>query len=65
MAAVELDGFVDYCPSCHTSVGYRWLEENQPAFLQMADIDQRMNSGKKGQPLPPEKQGWKIEIRQG
>ena len=65
VAAVELDGFVDCCPRCHTSVGYRWLEEIQPAFLQLADIDQRMNSDKEGQPLPPEKQGWKIEIRQG
>lgn len=65
VAAVELDGFVDCCPRCHTAVGYHWLEEIQPAFLQLADIDQRMNSDKEGQPLPPEKQGWKIEIRQG
>lgn len=49
VAAVELDGFVDCCPRCHTSVGYRWLEEIQPAFLQLADIDQRMNSDKEGQ----------------
>ena len=25
VAAVELDGFVDCCPRCHTSVGYHWL----------------------------------------
>ena len=65
VAAVELDGFDDCCPRCHKSVGHHWLDDIQPAFLRLATIDQHMNCDSEGVPLPSEKQGWKIEIRQG
>ena len=43
--------------STHTDV--------KSAFLTLCDLDEKMNHDKEGVPLPPEKQGWKIEIRQG
>ena len=53
------------CPRCGMHMPEWDYTDVKSAFLTLCDLDEKMNHDKEGVPLPPEKQGWKIEIRQG
>lgn len=53
------------CPRCHNQMQEWDYLDVVHAYLTLCDIDERLNHDDEAVPLPPEKQGWKFEIKQG